>query len=88
MGGWEGGEDGKVVRLQSGKGGRVVKWQGGKGVRMVSQEGGSTSFYFKGGGHKMSPRFQFFVFYVNQGNERVGWVQGFLVWPQEWKDSP
>ena len=22
-----------------------------------------------------------------EGNKGVGWVQGFLVWPQRWKDS-
>ena len=43
---------------------------------------------FKDGGRRVSPRFHFFVFGVNQGNEGAGWVQDFLAWPQGWKDSP
>ena len=33
----------------------------------------------------MSPRFHLFVSDVNQGNEGVGWVQDFLVWPRDGK---
>ena len=57
-------------------------------MRMVSQEGGRYLVLFKVGRHKMSPRFQSFISDVNQGNEGMGWVQGFLAWPQGWKDSP
>ena len=76
---WEGG---KVVRWQGGKGGKVVRWQGGKGGRVVRQKGGRYLVLFKGGGHKMSPRFHLFVSDVNQGNEGVGLVQDFLMWLQ------
>ena len=55
---------------------------------MDRQKGGRYSILFKGGGHKMSPRFHLFVSDVNQGNRGVGRVQDFLAWPQGWKDSP
>ena len=70
------------------EGGKVVRWQGGKGERMVRQKGGRYLVLFKGGGHKMSPRFNLFVSDVNLGNEGVGFVQDFLAWPQGWKESP
>ena len=73
--------------MKSGKDEKIVRWQGGKGRRMVSQKGGRFLVLFKGGGHKMSPRFHLFVS-VNQGNEGMVWVQDFLAWPQGWKDSP
>ena len=66
---WEGGEGGRVVRWQGGKGGKVVRWQGGNGGRMVSQKGGRYQVLFKGGGHKMTPRFHLFVSDFNQGNK-------------------
>ena len=58
---WEGGEGGRVVRWQGGKGGKVVRWQGGNGGRMVSQKGGRYQVLFKGGGHKMTPRFHLLI---------------------------
>ena len=64
-----------------------MRWQGGKGGRMVRQKGGRYLALFKGGEHKMSPRFHLFVCDVNQGNEGVEWIQDFLVWPHGWKDS-
>ena len=36
----------------------------------------------------MTPRFHLMVSDVNQGKEKAGWIQDFLVWLQEWKDSP
>ena len=63
---WEGGN---VVRWEDG---RVVRWEGGKGGRMVGQKCGKHLVLFKGGGHKMSPRFHLFVFGVNKENEGVG----------------
>ena len=36
---------------------------------MVRQKSGKYLVLFKGGGHKMSPRFHLFVSNVNQGNE-------------------
>ena len=38
----------------------------------MRQKGGSYLVLFKGGGHKMSPRFHLFVYDVSQGNEGVG----------------
>ena len=69
------------------KGGKVVRWQVGKGERMVRQKVGMYMVLFRGARHKMSPRFHLFISDVNQGNEGVGWVQDFLAWPPEWKDS-
>ena len=65
-----------------------MRWQGGEGGRMVKQKGGRYLVLFKCGGHKMSLRFHLFVSDVNQGIEKVGWVQDFLAWLQGWKDSP
>ena len=45
----------------------------------MCQEDGRCLVLFKGGGHRMSPRFHLFVSDVNQGNKGVRWVQGFLV---------
>ena len=75
---WEDGEGDNVVMWQGGKGGKVVRWHGG---RMVRQKCRRYLVLFKGGGCNMSPRFHLFVADVNQGNEGVGWVQDFLVWP-------
>ena len=83
---WEGAKGGRLVRWQGEKGGKVVRWQTRKGGRMVRQKDGRYLVLFKGGGHKMSPRFHLLVFDVNQGNKGVGWVQDFLVWLQGWKD--
>ena len=60
-----------------------MRWQDG---RMVRQKGGRCLVLFKGGAHKMNPRFHLFVSDVNQGKEGVGWVQDFFVWLQGWKD--
>ena len=49
---------------------------------MVRQKGGRYLVLFKGGGHKMSPRFHLFVSDINQGNDEVGCVQDFLPSPQ------
>ena len=75
---WQGEKGGRVVRWQGRKDERVVRWQGGKDGRMVCQEDGRYLVLFKGGGHRMSPRFHLFVSDVNQGNKGVTWVQGFL----------
>ena len=53
----------------------------------MRQKGGRCLVLFKGGAHKMNPRFHLFVSDVNQGKEGVGWVQDFFVWLQGWKDS-
>ena len=55
-------------------------------MRIVRQKGVMYLVLFKGGGHKLSPRFHLFVSDVNQGNKEVRWVQNFLACPQEWKD--
>ena len=68
---WEGGKGGKVVRWE--------RWENGEA------ESGRYLVLFKGGGHKRGPRFHLFVSDVNQGNEGVGWVQDFLVWPRDGK---
>ena len=44
----------------------------------MRQKGGRYLVLFKGGGHKMSPRFYLFVSDVNQGNEGLGWVHNFF----------
>ena len=49
--------------------------------------GGEVPVLFKGGEFRVTPRFHLLVSDVNQGEEKVGWNQDFLVWPQEWKDS-
>ena len=64
---WQGWGGESIVRWQVGKGGRVVRWQGGKGGRVVRWQGGRFLVLFEGGGHRVSPRFYFFVFDVNQG---------------------
>ena len=63
---------GRLVRWGGGKGGRVMRWQGGKGGRVVRWEGGRFLVLFKGGEHRVSPRFYLFVSDVNQGNEGDG----------------
>ena len=60
------------MRWESGKGGRVMRKQGGKGRRLVRWEGGKFLVLFKGGKHRISPRFCLFFTDVNQGNEGVG----------------
>ena len=59
------------------------EWQG-------CEVGGVTRVLvlFKGGGCRVSPRLHGIVSDVNQGNNGVRWVQDFLAWTQEWKDSP
>ena len=52
------------MRWQVEKGGRVVKWQGGRFLVV-----------FKGGGHRVTPRFHLFVSDVDQKNDCVGWVK-------------
>ena len=46
------------MRQQGGKGGSVVRWEGGRFLVL-----------FKGGEHRLSPRFYLFISDVNQGNE-------------------
>ena len=60
------------MRLEDGKGGRVMMWQDGKGGRVVRWEGGRFMVLFKGGEHSVSPRFYYFFYDVNQGNEGDG----------------
>ena len=55
---------------------------------MVRSEGGGLLVLHKGGECRVTPRFHLLVSDVNQGKEKTGWIQDFLVWPQEWKDSP
>ena len=64
---WQGWSGESIVRWQVGKGGRVVRWQGGKGGKVVRWQGGRFLVLFEGGGQRVSPRFYFFVFDVNQG---------------------
>ena len=56
------------MRWEGAKGGRVMRWQGGKGERVVGWEGGRFLVLFKGGEHRVSPRF-YLVFHVDQGNK-------------------
>ena len=64
-----------------------MKWQGGEGGRVVRSEGGGFLVLFKGGECRVTPRFHLLVSDINQRKERAGWIQDFLVWVQEWKDS-
>ena len=43
---------------------------------------------FKGGKCRVTPKFHLFISDVNQGKGKASWIQDFLVWLQEWKDSP
>ena len=61
----------RLVSWEGGKGGRVMRWQGGKGERVVRWKVGRFLILFKGGKHRVSPRFNTFVSDVNQWNERV-----------------
>ena len=96
---WQGGEGGRVVRSEGGEGGRVVRSEGGKGGRVARSEGGEGGrvvrsecegflVLFKGGECRVTPIFHIFVSDVNHRKGKAGWIQDFLVWPQEWKDSP
>ena len=49
----------------------VQGWQGGKGRRVVRWEGGRFLILFKGGKHRVSPRFYLFVSDVNQGKDNL-----------------
>ena len=49
---------------------------------MVRSEGGGFLIFFKGGECRVTPRFYIFVSDVNQGKEKAGWIQDFLVWSQ------
>ena len=60
---------GRLVRWEGGKRGGIMRWQGGKGGEMVRWEGGSFLVLFKGGEHKVSPRFYLFVSDVDQENK-------------------
>ena len=53
------------MRLERGKGGRVMSWHSGKDERVVRWEGGRLLVLFKGGEHRVSPRFNLFVSDVN-----------------------
>ena len=50
------------LRWEGGKGGRVMRWLDGKGGRVVRWEGGRFLVLFKGGEHRVSPRFYLFCF--------------------------
>ena len=63
--------------------GEVERWERWKGKEMTRRErresgevgrweGGRLLFFFKGGEHRVSPRFYLFVSAVNQGNEEDG----------------
>ena len=41
----------------------------------------------KGGECWGTPRFYLLVSDVNEGKEKASWIQDFLIWLQEWKDS-
>ena len=60
------------MRLERGKGGRAMSWHSGKDERVVRREGGRLLVLFKGGEHRVSPRFNLFVSDVNQGNKGDG----------------
>ena len=59
------------MRWEGEKGGRAIRWHGGKGRRVVRWEGGKFLVSFKGGGHRVSPRFYLFFSDVNQGNKEA-----------------
>ena len=93
---WERWESTELERWESGEGSelerwkrcvRVVRWQGGKSGRIVRYRSGRFLVIFKGGGHRVAPRFHLFVSDVDQWNEGAGWVQDYLVWLERWKDS-
>ena len=46
---------------------------------MVRLEGGGFLVLFKGGECRVTPRFHLFISDVNQGKEKAGWIQDFLV---------
>ena len=52
-----------------------MRWQGEEGVIVVRLGGGEFLVLFKGGECKVIPRFHLFVSDVNQGKEKVGWIQ-------------
>ena len=62
---WQGWRGGRVVGWQVGKGGRVVRWQDRKGGRVVRWQGGRFLDLFKGGGHRVGPKFHLHVSDVN-----------------------
>ena len=45
---------------------------------MVRWKSGRFLVLFKGGRCRVSPRFHLFVFDVNQGNKKAGWVYDLL----------
>ena len=55
---------------------------------MMRSEGGGFLVLFKVQGCRVTPRFYHMVSDVNQAKGKAGCIQDFLVWPQEWKDSP
>ena len=62
---WERWEDNEVVRWRRWESGEVGRW----GVPGL----------FKGGECRVTPRFHLFISDVNQGKEKAGWIQDFLV---------
>ena len=52
--------------------GEVGRWERWKGNEVVRWEDGRFLVLFKGGEHRVSPRFYLFVSDVNQGNEGDG----------------
>ena len=54
----------------------------------MAWQGGRFLILFKGVRRRVGPRFHLFVSGVNKQNKEAGYVQDFLAWPQEWKDSP
>ena len=66
------------------KGSEVVRWrrwESSEVVRLERWEDGRFLILIKGGGSRVSSRFQLFVFGVNLRNEGVGWAQDFLACP-------
>ena len=64
--------------------GEVGRWERWKGNEVARWEGGRFLVLFKGGEHRVSPRFYLFVSDINQGNkgavrcqsrEQRGWVE-------------
>ena len=76
MASWERWEDSEVARWNRWKSSEVPRWE----VPGFIQGWGGDTW--------VSPRFCLFVSDAHQRNEGVGWVQDFLVWLKEWKDSP
>ena len=66
---WQVGKGGRVVRWGGGKGGRVARWRAGKRGGVVRWQSGRFLVSFKGGEHRLSPKFKLFVSDVTLQNE-------------------